>query len=313
MASHRWSRRIQLSAAALAAIAVSCTDDPVVPEASKATNAVPGNYVSTYGGSEVTLYDEDDGERYTLNTATREITRGSDGAVLILDADQTATAATAFYGDVVADAVLNSFTDVCSPETPCGSAMSGTLAESGTGIVLRKESEGSRTHRGSKFGTSFTRNAPAKPFKSSSNTIDLMYGDVCSDIVNAALRSRLDYRTYRTNFLKDAFTYAVAVGAGVAGRSIMPVGGIAAVRFTEKVASGQESRIAVSILGWMWNSNFCGDGRSVYGGPVIRSFGGGSGGNANNLVCHEEIWSISFDGGNRFVRISVEVCEYMQQ
>ena len=313
MGTQRWSRRIQISAATLALIAASCTDAPVVPEAAKVTDAKPSSYFSTYSGSEVTLYDEDDGERYTLNTATREITRGSDGAVLVLDGEQAGLAATAFYGDVVADAVLNSFSDVCSPENPCGSAMSGTLDESvmpESGIVLRKESEGPRTHRGSKFGTSFTRNPPANPFRASSNAIDLMYGDVCSDIVNAVLQSRLEYRTHRTNFLREAFTYATFVGVGVAARGFMPVGGLAAVRFTEKVAAGQERRIAISILGWMWNSNYCGYGQTVTAGPVIRSFGGG--GNANMLVCHDETWSISFDGGKKFVRITVEVCEYQQ-
>jgi hypothetical protein len=314
MATHRWSRRIQFSVAALAVIAASCTDAPVVPEAAKVSEAKPSSYYSTYGGSEVTIVDEDDGQRYTLNTATREITRGSDGAVLLLNSEQTALAATAFYGDLVADAVLNSFMNVCSPENPCGDAMSGSLSESTTlqsGIVLTKESEGPRTHRGSKFGTSFSNDTRAKQFRSSSNTIDLMYGDVCSDIVNAVFQSRLDYRTYRTNFLKDAFTYAAFVAIGGATRRIMPIGGLAAVRFTEKIAAGQERRIAVSILGWMWNSNYCGNGQAVTAGPVIRGFGG-SGGNANNLVCHDETWSISFDGGNRFVRITVEVCEYMQ-
>ena len=313
MATHRWSRRIQLSAAALAVIAASCTDAPVVPEAAKAKDAKPSNYFSTYGGSEVTIYDEEDGERYTLNTVTREITRGSDGTVLVLDGEQAGLAATAFYGDVVADAVLNSFSDVCSPENPCGSAMSGTLDDSATvtsGLVLKKESEGPRTHRGSKFGTSFNGNTPTKPFKSSRNTVDLMYGDVCSDIVNAVFQSRLDYRTHRTNFLREAFTYGTFVGVGVAARGFMPIGGLAAVRFTEKVAAGQERRIAISILGWMWNSNYCGYGQTVTAGPVIRSFGGG--GNANMLVCHDETWSISFDGGNKFVRITVEVCEYEQ-
>lgn len=313
MANHRWSRPTRISVVALALLSASCTDAPVVPAPVTADDLHPANYYSTYDGAVVSLVDEDDGEVYTLNTDTREIRRGSDGAVLLLDAEQAAAAATAFYGNVVADAVLNSFVNVCSPENPCGAEMNTPVGDSlVSGLILRKESEGAKTRRGSTFGASFRGNTPSKPFRTSHNGIDLMYGDVCSDIVNAVFQSRLDYRSHRTSFLKEGFMFAVALGGGLVTRSILPAGGFGAVRFMGKIAEGADRRIAVSILGFMWNSNYCGNGQTVNAGPVIRSFGGGGGGNANNLVCHDETWSISFDGGNKFTKITVEVCEYAQ-
>ena len=84
MATNRWSRRIRLSVAALSVIFASCTEAPVVSAPAVANDLQPSNFYSTYGGSVVSLVDEDDGESYTLNTDTREIRRGSDGAILVL-------------------------------------------------------------------------------------------------------------------------------------------------------------------------------------------------------------------------------------
>jgi hypothetical protein len=91
-------------------------------------------------------------------------------------------------------------------------------------------------------------------------------------------------------------------------RRVLPVGSIPAARFIDKIAAAQERRIAVSVLGWMWNSYYCGS-QQVTAGPVIRSVSG-SGGGTTYLACHTESWLISFDGGKTSNRISVEVCEF---
>ena len=307
MRNQRWSTRIKVSSAVIVLVAAACTDAPVVPENRNPVLPQPSNYVSYADGKVVTLVDDLDGESYTLNTDTREIRRGSDGAILELDAQQAAAAASAFYGDAIADAVLNDFSSVCSPENPCGDAMGGALGD-GSGLVLTKESQDTRTHRGSRFGASPTGGPPVKPFKSSKNSVELMSGGTCSDIVNAVLQGRVEYSARRTDFLREGFRSAFFVGVGITVRGVLPVGTLPAARFIEKVAEAQQSRIAVSLLGWMWNSYGCGS-QQVTAGPVIRSFGGGGRGE-QYLACHTESWLISFDGGQTSKRVSVEVCEF---
>jgi hypothetical protein len=307
MRNQRWSTRIQVSAAMVAMLA-ACTDTPVVPETRDAVLPPPSNYASYVSGNVVTIVDDLYGESYTLNTETREITRGSDGSILELDAQQTAAAASAFYGDAIADAVLNDFSNVCSPENPCGEPMGGTL-DGTSGFVLTKESEDSRTHRGNRFGVSPIGSPAAKSFRSSSKSFDLMSGGICSDIINSVFQGRANYDSNRTDFVREGFVTGILIGTGAVARRALPAGTVQAARFMEKIATAQESRIAVSILGWMWNSYYCGS-QPVTAGPVIRGFGGGNGGSTGYLECHFENWLISFDAGKTFSRISVEVCEF---
>jgi hypothetical protein len=289
--------------------AAACNDAPVSPEQHAAVLPPPRNYASTISGSAVTIVDEYDGESYTLNTQTREITRGSDGAILELDPEQAGAAATAFYGDAIVDAVLNDFSTLCSPENPCGAAMGGSLDDE-SGFVLTRESTDSRTHPGTWFGASPIGSPPVKPFRSSRRSFDLMSGGMCTDIINTVFEGRLDYSAHRTDFIKDGFISGVLVGVGYLSRRVLPVGSLPAIRFMEKIAASQERRVAVSILGWMWNSYYSGS-QPVTAGPVIRSFGGGSfGGSGGYLACHTETWRISFDGGKTSSSVSVEVCEF---
>ena len=314
MATHRWSRRIQLSVAALAIMTASCTDGPVVPDAAVTKDFQRASNYSTINGSLVSIVDDYDGETYTLDLSKGEITRRSDGSILQLDAEQTAAAATAFYGDAAVNTLFNSFSGVCIAEGQCGAAMSGPLAGStlpGSGLILQRESVDGRSHPSNRFGTTFVGNLPAKPFKSSKGSFTLMSG-MCEDIVNSVFQSRLDYAVHRTDFVRDGFMFGVLVGVGVATRRALPVGGVGAIRFLGKVVIGQEKRIAVSILGWMWNSYSCGNGQTVNAGPLLRTFGGGGGRGSESLSCHTESWGISFDGGKSYSNISVEVCEFSQ-
>lgn len=314
MATQRWSRLMQLSAAALAIMATSCTDAPVAPDAAVTKDLKSSSSLSTVNGSLVTMVDDYDGESYTLDMTRGEITRRSDGSVLELDEEQTAAAATVFYGDVVVNSLFDSFSDVCSPERPCGAAMSGSAGEPtlASGLLLQRESAETRTRPGNRFGATLLGSLPAKPFKSSKKSFSIMSGGICDDIINSVFRGRLDYAARRTDFVKDGFLFGVLVAAGAATRRALPVGGVGAIRLLGNAAAAQEKRIAVSILGWMWNSYSCGNGQTVTAGPVIRSFGGGAGGGSGSLVCHTESWSISFDGGRSYSRISVEVCEFSQ-
>jgi hypothetical protein len=314
MAIHRRFRLMPVSAAVLALAAAACTDAPVVPERHEPVPPPGHSYASNVSGSTVTLVDQDDGETYTLNTDTREITRASDGAILELDGEQTAAAATAFYGNQVADAVLSDFEQACNPANPCAAQMSGTIADSTTasGFILVKESEETRTHRGTTFGASFHGNAPLQPFRSSpSRSFDLMTGGTCSDIVNAVFQGKLDYSSNRTSFVREGFINGVLISTGYVVRRTLPPGSFSAARFMERIASAADRRISISILGWMWNSYYCGS-EPVTAGPVIRGFGGSYSGGSGYLACHTEAWSISFDGGKTYTGISVDVCEWKQ-
>jgi hypothetical protein len=312
MANLRWSRRVQVSAAFLALSAAACTDaPPVAPETHDAVLPPPRAYTSWISGSSITLYDEDYGDAYTLNTETREIRRGSDGAILELTAEQAAAAATAFYGDAIADAVLNGFGSVCSPENPCAEPMGGKADGASSSFILTRESTNDRTHHGTTFGATIVGQPPLKPFKSSKKSFDLMAGGgICDDIVNAVFQHKLEYASQRTSFLRDGFIQAVLIGAGVAGRRALPAGTFGAARFMGQIAAAQDRKIAISVLGWMWNSYYCGA-QPVTAGPIVRGAGGGSG--AGYLSCHTETWAISFDGGNRWERISVEICDFVMQ
>jgi hypothetical protein len=312
MANLRWSRRIQVSAAVLSFVAAACTDTPVVPESHDAVLPPPRGLTSTINGSSITIFEEGFGDAYTLNLETHEITRSSDGAILELDPEQTAAAATAFYGNTVADAILNDFGTVCSPEHPCADAMGTPVDGTEPGFILTKESESDRNHRGTFFGPSLVGTLPQKPFRSSRQSFDLMTGGICDDIVNAVFQNKLEYASNRTSFIRDGFVQGVLVGAGAVTRKALPPGTFAAARFMQQIAEAAERRVAISVLGWMWNSYYCSS-QPVTAGPVIRSFGGGYTSDTGYLSCHSESWLISFDGGKTYSRINVEVCDYTME
>lgn len=302
MTNLRWSRRIPRFAAALALLSAACSDSPVVPDEHAAVLPPPRSYAAPTG-SIIRLYDPNDRVTYTLNTGTREITRSSDGAILELDPEQTAVAATAFSGNLVADAALSDFTVACGHADPCAAAMNASADESAqsSDVIMTVESEDSRAHRGAWFSAS-----PApQPSRSS---ITLMSG-MCEDILNSVFQGRLVYESNRTAFVRDGFLFGVITSAGVVVRRAMPAGTVSAANFISGAVAGQEKRVAIAVLGWLWNSYYC-NSQQVTAGPVIRSFGGSSGGGGLYLECHYETWGVSFDGGKTFSRVSLKVCEY---
>lgn len=308
MSNQRSSRRSHVCAA-LALMTAGCSDFPVDPRSHDPILPPPRSYAAPTG-SIITLYDPDDRVTYTLNTGTHEITRSSDGAILELDAEQTAVAATAFSGNKVADAVLNDFTVVCNPANPCAAAMNASADESAvsSGFIATKESEDSRAHPGAWFAPSPAGNSSLNRFQSSPASIDLMSG-MCENIVNSVFQHRLLYASSRSTFVRDGFLYGVITARSLVLRKSLPAGTAAAVSFLASAVEGQERRVAISILGWMWNSYSCSS-QQVTAGPVIRSYSGTSEGGSLNLECHYETWSISFDGGKTSSRITLNVCEY---
>jgi hypothetical protein len=133
--------------------------------------------------------------------------------------------------------------------------------------------------------------------------------DMCSDIVNAALPKTLEYKTQRTSFLKTIIPAAVAeVVNGVAG-FVLPAGSAVAADFALKIADHAQARIAMGYLAGMWNDYDCSN-KKVRAGPMTIAGSGGGSLDGQTLVCHDENWEISFNGGETWFPIVLNVCRW---
>ncbi len=129
---------------------------------------------------------------------------------------------------------------------------------------------------------------------------------MCTDVANAVLPSRLDYSARRSQFLKGAV--AVGIGEVVNGLLglVLPAGSASAAAFATYVADAANSRVAISILAYYWNTYQCGS-KLVSAGPIYRGANWASGG--ISWACHTETWEISFNGGQTYDPINVTVCD----
>jgi len=103
------------------------------------------------------------------------------------------------------------------------------------------------------------------------------------------------------------------VETGNALKKLMPYGSSVAVKFEEKIAEHQYIVVNVNVLAFVWNSYNCSN-RQVTAGPIFMqdSSGGGGGGGGGSggggFFCESEVWQISFDNGNTYHDVTVNVC-----
>ncbi len=267
------------------------------------------------GGSVITVWDEWNGKGYTLDIPNKEI-RTSDGEVLLLTDEQTAIAATAFQGTVESDPIVPSLQNLSGPD-PCSPATGGCIESvtyGGGEILLRRaDSDTSNMHRGG--SSNFRITTPPGSVRIGSNqgnkngqvVTASSSGDICTDVLNAALSGVDKYRDNRTRFVSEAIIGGIVEFINDKWVKILPVGSGLAANFALAAADHYYSRVAMGILAWTWNTYNCGNraytGSIVLGGNTVPSGTGA-------YVCYYTHWEISFNGGATWYPITVRVCEY---
>lgn len=199
----------------------------------------------------------------------------------------------------------------------------GTFEEPGaTAIVTRLASSLPRDHRGGRFGShvvrrGYTPGRPLKDRRTESGVATMADGDWpsnCLDIATAIYEKMPEYnnsRTVYTNVLQDLWP---------------PVGwenGAPRIKLKDYpevlVALGtafhrmQSAELELNIMAGLYSASGCWNNTWQDFGGVGSSGGGGGGslGGGYTLVCHSEVWEISYDGGVTWQFFAeVSVCEY---
>lgn len=135
----------------------------------------------------------------------------------------------------------------------------------------------------------------------------------CTDVINAALPQTIDYVGKRASWAKRAFDIASSQVVDGVISHFLPEGSSAALEFSDLTASATYAGIKVGFLRAEWNSYNC-DTKEVTAGPYYyqnhtytqTAYG-------NNYVCEYQSWQISWDGGNTWEPIQVQVCKFEQQ
>jgi hypothetical protein len=334
MARHIAKVRQRLAVAILALIAVAvpaCTDNIVGPE----VNNVPPK-IRHFMGTETSLnVVGDDGFGYTLDVPNQTIER-SDGTVLLLDADQTLIAREAFYTMLDQDSAAADLSTVtlcdetikpiaCATpdqnrvipggrfslgiaETPVPTPAPGEFHSSrGTVLWRRVAAHGGKAKRPIVDGPpSFgSLNVPSSRKSLSSLMLagPLLSLDgessECDKIAQTAIEPVRNYKAKRHDFLTDAFNAADEIASHVF--HLIP-GSTAASYYVQNSLGLSNAGIGVSVYALYWNQYGCSH-KHVYGGTVYQHSGGGG-----SMVCQDQRWEISFDGGGTWSPIWVTVC-----
>ncbi len=129
---------------------------------------------------------------------------------------------------------------------------------------------------------------------------------VCDQIAQTATEPVRNYKAKRHDFLTDAFTLADEVASAVL--HLLPGSG-AASTYVQNSVGLSYAAIGVGVYALYWNQYDCSH-KYVYGGTVYQhSGGGGTGG--GTMVCENQRWEISFNGGASWSPIWVRVCWLM--
>jgi hypothetical protein len=268
----------------------------------------------------VDAYDGDswDGKTFTLDLAQKRVTV-SDGQILFLTDEQLTEVRTAFQGTVEADSASNDLEGLQLTDIDCGSENCAAYSRRGLkpqGMVVRRSQPARRSRVDKGLGRGPRNLNLSKPGRSKPNSgldlnpsfaaLSVAEYDMCAQIVNNALGKTLEYKTQRTGFLKDVFVVAISETVnGVLGK-ILPPGSVAALLLTTKVTDHAAARIELGYLAGLWTSYNC-SAKNVRAGPI--TMGGTSGPTiGSNYVCHDESWSISFNGGQTWYPITITVC-----
>lgn len=271
----------------------SCAENPTLFDDSDSlpTFGAPLANYSWADNTTATIVAYDDGRSYTLDLATSEIRR-DDGATLVLDASMMADAADAFVAVVETDYMTETpiTPPVCRDETCEVDPMSA----SADSVIIRKATPEEITkHKNDKKDKDKKKDGA---FSLTSN-----YGP-CEDIYREWSAMYYQHQNARSSWIKDLFT---SVMAGVA---IQPNKWAVPTSFAAFVADWASElgyrNIRFGILGTYWNSYDCSS-------QLLRFYSGMRPGGGGYLRgCVYETWSISFDGGNTWQFVTVQVCHY---
>jgi hypothetical protein len=273
-----------------------CSDSlPTAPTSARETTQA-AKALSSSG--EVSLQDDIDGTIYTLNVHTREI-KVSDGRVLVLTEEQTATARALFEGTVESDPAAAEFERLTRLRSPSDCTF-GCVAE-----PFSRYQERIGVGKGlGRFGERTILRRKTAPM-ALTNTASY-YGDTCSEAFDAAVDIVLGYRQHRLSFLKDVLPVAIAEAVnGI--RFYLPPGSIAAAKLVSLAAINEKARIQLAYVSYVWNSNHCST-RPIQVPYVIMTTGGSS---IGTRICTEETLSVSLDGGLSWHTVTVSVCHYL--
>lgn len=291
--------------------------------------------------SEISIVDND-GTQYTLSIPDREV-RFSDGRVLRLTDDQTDSVAEAFYATNATDPVAQdvqslgayypydpncadptkvcnedrniqisppiSFNLVCPSLTGC---KKNQIRAAAPAILIRRpSSELDEPPRRRHAPSNRVRaHYEGRRLNSSRGFSFAQYGgtsaDACTNVVNDAVSTASDYFNKRSSFIKDIWEVAVAEAANELIK-FLPVGSGAEAALGTKLLEHRAAAVNVNVLAFVWNTYGCSQ-RTVFAGPVYLP---GNYTQSTNVVCQNQHWDISFDGGNTWHGIWVRVCEAM--
>jgi hypothetical protein len=315
-----WSMRVVSGA-----LLVGCAETTTSPPSDDALGAPakPSSVLlssQSKDGSKLSVVDEYDGVTYTLNLASGELTRSSDGMVLSLTTEQRDSVGTAMAAIMRNDPSIPGLETIASrspgqctglPGSPCLES----VTTGGPGLVLRlisretnddqDDDQDDDPSKGRKRFKRFVRTSSTLP----SFSVAALGGDMCTNIINAALGQTIEYHGKRSKFLTNAFIGATSVLFGQVTKNVLVPGAFAAIKLMYEVSDITQASIAIGFLRANWNDYNC-DSTKVIAGPYYHSTGVYSLTPSPNFTCHDETWGISWDGGQTFQPQRVTVCEF---
>ncbi len=284
---------------------------------------------------ELSLGDEVNGLTYTLNTTNREL-RTSDGRIVRLDEQLTVATASAFATTPGFDAtaqdmqtILTNYCDPADPAHPCDqvrafetpravdreSPRAGPRGRPGvrarTALIRRRDHargrpeprEGGRGRKGAQVRSDDEKFAAKNPLAPVVAVSITQNGFRCSDIAHDYVTLALAYQERRSQFIRRLIENAVG--------AVVSADVEAGARLLTDIAERGGSGLQMSILASFYYGQGCTSqrpriGTIIMGGPYFGGYSGWV------MRCQDENWEISFDGGQSWHPIVVEVCWFQR-
>jgi len=139
-------------------------------------------------------------------------------------------------------------------------------------------------------------------------------GDPCGDAINPILQAHVDRRNTRNTNLQRAWNIVIGEVVNRGLGSVLRTGTYAAAELGSIAVENWMLGVTSNVFGTFWAMMGCNDGHPINAGKVYSY--GGSVSNPFVLwreVCHPEAWEISFDGGQTWAPIQVQVCVMVQE
>lgn len=321
----------------------ACADVATAPVVSTG-KVVPGvvRDQSWVSGSQVVVYSAS-GHPLVLDVPSQEL-RMDDGRVYLMDAEQTAKILSDFESTVSFDQLATEVETLPDPP-PCGDGSgcwepTNRVAPVGPLVRPVPTDKPQRTsgRRPARFHPEpeDAANLPTGSFSSSRRAAPtgLRVGAISrgrrfdyivenpdcrsmkSDIITAMAAYRNERETVNQRWLDNGLSGFVYE----AGRWVMHMTSSEVNAFVANIEADmvnkQESETRLDVMRVIYTSNGCGTitwaGQSSGGGGGGGG-GGGSGMGGYGMTCNVETWQVSFDGGNTWRNIDVDVCQYATQ